>query len=601
MRPQAAARAFLIVTLLVSLPFPAHALRPSQVPGVVPHVIVTDTTLVSAFAPLAAAHGSAGLASTIRTVQGIRADYPSGRDDAESIRMFLQDARANWQTRFVLLGGDDPLVPIRRVFLRLDQISSLPVQFLPTDQYYACLAGDWNADGDSLWGESPQPDLGEVGDDMSFVPDLAVGRAPVTSAAEAQVFVQKTLAAMNAATANGPISVLLTGAGDAYPVPRVDFAMFSEELLPLFTAHPENHVARLYEFPASWPGSFQATRASMLDSLERGYDVLTLYGPGGPGVFAAGIQSQDNLVAADLAALTNARPMCVFAPSPYTNQPGTFSIGAALLRAPRGGAAAVVGPADLQLIGVSMRFVKDIVERIYGPEVLASEAPTIGEALSSTIADYAPPSELARPTTQGNLLLGDPALMAPGTGDAATPVALALVSAIAEHDVVRLTWLASGGAGPVADVERGTPVSAWTRLETVTPDGSGRFVVEDRDVIPGGRYGYRLAFTEGDARRYAGETWVTVPPAPALALAGPRPNPATHGLAIAFSLPDAAAARLEVLDIAGRVIRAREVGGLGAGSHVVDLAEGQMPPPGVYVVRLTRAGASLVRRACVVR
>jgi hypothetical protein len=72
-------------------------------------------------------------------------------------------------------------------------------------------------------------------------------------------------------------------------------------------------------------------------------------------------------------------------------------------------------------------------------------------------------------------------------------------------------------------------------------------------------------------------------------------------LSAAFSLPDAASARLELSDLAGRRILARDVGTLGPGEHVVDLAEGRRLPPGVYMLRLTRGGESLTARAVVIR
>jgi len=89
-----------------------------------------------------------------------------------------------------------------------------------------------------------------------------------------------------------------------------------------------------------------------------------------------------------------------------------------------------------------------------------------------------------------------------------------------------------------------------------------------------------------------------------MSLAGARPNPSyigRSGLSAAFSLPDAARAHLELLDLAGRRILARDVGALGAGEHVVDLAAGARLAPGVYLLRLTRGSTSLTARAVVIR
>jgi len=88
----------------------------------------------------------------------------------------------------------------------------------------------------------------------------------------------------------------------------------------------------------------------------------------------------------------------------------------------------------------------------------------------------------------------------------------------------------------------------------------------------------------------------------ALAIRGATPNPATGGrLRVEFALRDGSPARLELLDVAGRVVSARDVSPLGAGTHVLDLSDGRALRPGMYLLRLTQ-GASVVRaRAAVLR
>ncbi len=83
----------------------------------------------------------------------------------------------------------------------------------------------------------------------------------------------------------------------------------------------------------------------------------------------------------------------------------------------------------------------------------------------------------------------------------------------------------------------------------------------------------------------------------AFALRGFVANPARPGTAIEFSLPDAAPARLEVLDVAGRLVARRDVGARGPGTHRVALDELRAQPPGILFVRLVHAGRSLTARA----
>ena len=88
----------------------------------------------------------------------------------------------------------------------------------------------------------------------------------------------------------------------------------------------------------------------------------------------------------------------------------------------------------------------------------------------------------------------------------------------------------------------------------------------------------------------------------AFALEPVWPNPARAGaLTVRFSLPSTAAARLELLDVAGRRIAAREVGSLGPGRHALDLVEGRSLAPGLYLVCLRQGPNVRVARTVVLK
>lgn len=88
------------------------------------------------------------------------------------------------------------------------------------------------------------------------------------------------------------------------------------------------------------------------------------------------------------------------------------------------------------------------------------------------------------------------------------------------------------------------------------------------------------------------------PAAPVFALVPPRPNPVRGPLLATFELPDAAAARLELLDVAGRRVEAREVGALGPGRHTITLRPSALRP-GVYLMRLLRADGTRSARVAI--
>lgn len=374
--------------------------------GPLTYVVITDRRLQGPFMPLIDARSRAGLPAGVVTIQEIESAYPSGVDLAERIRLFLKDAHANRGTQWVLLGGDDSVVPMRRARLR-PGLPGLEIIDLPTDQYYACLDGSWNADGDGFWGELPGP--GEPGDDVDLVPELFVGRAPVGTAAEVTEFVRRTLTYENRLDASGSRSALL--AADVING-FTDGAQMTEVLRPLLEADPDRQIVRLYENAASWPGSLPESRPALLSALAGGQDLAVLVGAGGPGVIVAGKDycCDDYVTSNDLLGLTNASHYpIVYVESAYTTDPDPpLSIGAALMNARHGGAAAVIGATDLQFVFVSFVFMSDFFGEAFGPD-----HPPIGEALARTIAATNTQSffgDLTRLTSQANVLLGDPAL-----------------------------------------------------------------------------------------------------------------------------------------------------------------------------------------------
>jgi hypothetical protein len=126
------------------------------------------------------------------------------------------------------------------------------------------------------------------------------------------------------------------------------------------------------------------------------------------------------------------------------------------------------------------------------------------------------------------------------------------------------------------------------------PGPAGRYYKVSAVDVNGNESGFALLTPDGTAD-VAEEGPV------AFALEGVRPNPANgRSLRVAFALPHRAAARLELLDVSGRRVVAREVGSLGAGRHTVDLAEGHRFAPGLYWVRLEQEANRRMTRVAVI-
>jgi len=173
------------------------------------------------------------------------------------------------------------------------------------------------------------------------------------------------------------------------------------------------------------------------------------------------------------------------------------------------------------------------------------------------------------------------------TPDGSTATLASRVDVDASSERVVLRWRL--GQDGLARLERSTPASGWLEVGQTRSDGIGNVTFEDRDVEAGGHYTYRLSVWLDGQWASADEVDVDVPRAVALSLAGLQPNPAVgRELTIHFTLVSAEPASLEMLDLAGRRVLAREVGSLGPGQHVVHLRNGARIAPGIYLLRLVQ-------------
>ncbi|MCX6353374.1 MAG: lamin tail domain-containing protein [Candidatus Aureabacteria bacterium] len=103
---------------------------------------------------------------------------PNGR--AEKIRKWLQDNYVSMGIKYVLLIGDPRTdssdVPMKMSWPRYNETWETSYKESPTDHYYADLSGNWDKDGDTIYGEYGQ-DTGTGGADRAA--EVYVGRIPV--------------------------------------------------------------------------------------------------------------------------------------------------------------------------------------------------------------------------------------------------------------------------------------------------------------------------------------------------------------------------------------------------------------------------------------
>lgn len=387
--------------------------RPTQIPSLlgspVQYVIVTGDDQASQFQRLADWKTQSGVSAVVRTMSFVRANYPFGADDAERVRLFIRDAYTRWGTQYVLLGGDTDVIPVR-----LASSTFYGGEMIASDLYYSCLDGNWNADGDSLYGEA-FTSSSNPGDNCDLLPDVYVGRAPTSNAADAQRFVNKTLQYEKTPVGDYEKNLLFF-AEVLFPQDwtpgtstALDGAELVEEVLPMVQSDPSIHYGRLYENytdPRWEPGALQEKRTVVIDSLNHGYNVAVHVGHGYRNVMSVG---DDNLSTADASALTNGNRLTnLYAIDCTSNAIDFPCIGEAFLKAPNGGAVTNIGSTRFDFPTAGREYQKEYFTLLYQDSVN-----TIGQAQAMQklpFVGFSTYDGVNRWTQMTLLLLGDPEL-----------------------------------------------------------------------------------------------------------------------------------------------------------------------------------------------
>jgi hypothetical protein len=149
------------------------------------YLIITSGEIAPGFYPFLAWKNQKGLPTDMVLIEDILGST-AGCDPAEQLRNYLIEAY-NEGVRYVLLGGNDDTVPIR--YLYPGNVSNhspeLNLQHI-SDLYFADLTGNWDVDGDGVWGESYQ-------DQPDIYPELYVGRVPAWTAEHASIWSNKAI------------------------------------------------------------------------------------------------------------------------------------------------------------------------------------------------------------------------------------------------------------------------------------------------------------------------------------------------------------------------------------------------------------------------
>ncbi len=339
------------------------------------YLVIAHPAFLAGIEPLVAAREARGLAVNLVDVNDLYTAYAGGVFDPHAIAEYVAYAVANLGTRSVLLVGGDTYD--YRNYLGRNSISFVPSLYGSTGPYGRFVPSD------ALYAD--------VDDDG--VPDVAIGRLPVRTAAELDLAVAKTLA----------YEEKDYGRTATFAADRRDGALSFKRINQGF----------MQALPADWTKEaialddldVAAARAQLLAAMNRGTALVTFTGHSGPREWTfSGLFNNSHA-----AALTNeGRPFVAVQwgcwNTYYVDPVNTYLVHSFLFSGDRG-AAAVLGAATLTDAGS-----EELLGRLLTPR-LATQGMTLGRALQEAKTELARTHPHLADVLIGWTLMGDPELV----------------------------------------------------------------------------------------------------------------------------------------------------------------------------------------------
>jgi hypothetical protein len=399
------------------------------------YLIVCHSALESAMQPLADWKTQKGCRAVVRTVGWITDNY-SGWDNAEKIRTYIHTCYQDSGLTYVLLAGDPLYVPDRIAYAMTCEAGiHYDEDSIHADLYYSDLDGDWDANGNHIYGE--------VDDSVDLYPDVFVGRAPLGASASAENFVDKILT-YETDPPTDYLNDALFFAEILWSEPYTNSAL-NKELIDSLYLVDEFVVEKLYE---DWGNE---DRTAVLNAINAGKNLLNHNGHGWYSVMGVGPGS--SLGPSDMDNLQNGdRQGIMYSIGCWVGAFDYDAISEHYINSTSGGGVAFVcnnrygwGSPGNPLYGISDRFDAELYRMLF-PENLNR----IGVAVASDKAWFVPRSgeeNVYRIHQYQLTLLGEPEMNV-WTGGAKT-FSVAFPETIPDGSQVPYTVYVEGPGGPV--------------------------------------------------------------------------------------------------------------------------------------------------------
>jgi hypothetical protein len=361
------------------------------------YVIITPASFVSSIAAFVDWKEDIGFNVSITTVESIYASY-AGRDHAEQVRTFINESFHQNSTQYFLLVGDCDIVPTREVWDPY-VTGGLDNGTEPSDLYFECLDGDWDANGNSLFGE--------MDDDVDLFPEVMVGRLPVQTPEQARSVCASIIRYESNPVPGSWIDNFLLIGPDCFGYGD-GAGMLEGELNQRFLYDSFFDVYRLY------PTDGSLSHSAVISRINSGVNIIDFFDHGSYSGWSNALTASEvlDLVNGNKTFLAYAMACETAAFDAEAVEP---TIGEAFFRNPNGGAVAYIGATRIAWAGyyafdgLHNRFWMNFLQTALG-ERMASPKLALQSALYEMTTTFSMSNPISLETVYQAIYFGDPAM-----------------------------------------------------------------------------------------------------------------------------------------------------------------------------------------------
>lgn len=339
-----------------------------------------------------------GLRDTIISLTTVNSIY-TGADSAEKLRNAIIDAYLDLGITYALIIGDEGVAPTRTVWAMDCEAGFYPDENeIRGDIYFSDLDGNWNLDGDAIYGE--------VADSIDMYPDVFVGRFSLRFTAQLNGFLNKLVRYESIPSANFAKSGLMLSQV-LWDDPYTDAGIFKDEISS--TIFPADFsIGRVY-------GSAGGNAIKARDSLNAGPNLVNHAGHASTMLMC--INHGSCIASSDMDLLTNSfRPSIFFSIGCWPAAFDKDCIAEHYLNNVNGGGSAFIGNSRYGWgsPGNPGWGYSEVIDRAFWRAIF-SGSPDLGSALSIAKARFIPYARwenVWRWVIYQTNILGDPATKA---------------------------------------------------------------------------------------------------------------------------------------------------------------------------------------------